>query len=219
MNLKAVIFDFDGVCIDTERARFRSWQMIYESYGFELPRDEWIKNIGTTSWVSDPFTILEKLTGKTLSRDKCNTMHRVNEMEIANSFSLQPGLTDRLNEARERGIPCAVASSSSHRWVDGHLIRRGIKHFFTATVCKEDTMVHKPDPRPYLLALERLHAAAADTVAIEDSPVGIASARAAGIYCIAVPCSMTKGMDFSAAQRIVGSLEEVSFSEFSTAPL
>ena len=213
MNIKAVVFDFDGVCIDTELARFRSWQMIYESFGCELPRDEWVKNIGTAAWVSDPFVILENLLGKQLDRTAYDAMHRVNELEIANTLPLQPGLTDRLREAHAMGIQCAIASSSSHRWVDGHLERRGIRELFVTTVCREDSAVHKPNPDPYLIALERLGVAAEDAVAVEDSPLGIAAARAAGLYCIAVPCSMTAGMDFSAAHATVSSLENVSFTD------
>ena len=211
MNLQAVVFDFDGVCIDTEYARFRSWQMIYEKYGFELPRDEWVKNIGTATWVSDPFVLLERLTGKKLNWEECDAFHRVKEKEIADTLPLQPGLIDRLQEAKALHIPCAIASSSSHRWVDGHLTRRGIMDLFATTVCKEDTSVHKPDPKPYLMVLERLGVPPANAVAFEDSPLGIASARTAGLYCIAVPCGLTAGMDLSAAQRIVASLEEVSF--------
>lgn len=216
MKLQAVVFDFDGVCIDTEHARFKSWEMIFESFGCELPRDEWIKNIGSAAWVSDPFIILEKQTGKKLDRSVYETMHRVNEMEIANTMSLQPGLTDRLREAQTLGIPCAIASSSSHRWVDGHLERRGIRELFATTVCKSDTERHKPDPQPYLLACERLGVAPAHALAIEDSPAGIAAARAAGLFTVAVPCSMTAGMDFTEANRIATSLKEISFVAISS---
>lgn len=212
MKLEAVVFDFDGVCIDTEHARFRSWEMIFESFGCELPRSEWIKNIGSAAWISDPFVILEKQTGKKLDRTVYEAMHRVNEMEIANSMSLQPGLTDRLHEAQALGIPCAVASSSSHRWVDSHLERRGIRELFATTVCRSDTERHKPDPQPYLLVCERLGIVPEHALAIEDSPAGVAAARAAGLSTVAVPCSMTDGMDFTEANRIVGSLEDISLT-------
>ena len=124
-----------------------------------------------------------------------------------------PCSRDRLREARATGVACAIASGSSHQWVDGHLTRRGIMEFFTVTVCREDTEGHKPDPEPYLQALELLGVAAGEAVAIEDSPAGVAAAHAAGLFCIAVPCSMTAGMDFSAAHRSVVSLEEVSLKD------
>ena len=212
MNLQAVVFDFDGVCIDTEFARFKSWQMIFESFGCVLPKDEWIKNIGSASWVSDPFVILEKMTRKKLDRSVYEAMHRVNEVEITNTMSLQPGLIDRLREAQALNIKCAIASSSSHRWVDGNLERRGIRELFAATVCRSDTERHKPDPQPYTLACERLGVIPEQAIAIEDSPAGVAAARGAGLYTVAVPCSMTADMDFSKANRIIGSLEEISLT-------
>ena len=143
-------------------------------------------------------------------------MHRVNEVEIANTMPLQPGLIDRLREAKAMGADCAITSSSSHRWVDGHLERRGIRELFTVTECREDSAVRKPQHAPYLTTLDRLGTAAENAVAVEDSPPGIAAARAAGLYCIAVPCSLTAGMDFHAAHRVVHSLEVISFSELGT---
>ena len=213
MDLQAIIFDFDGVCIDTETARYQSWQRIFESYGHELPLGEWVKNIGQAAWVSHPFDILQHLTGRLLDREALDALHRVGEIEIANSLPLQPGFADRLREAGALSISCAIASSSSHRWVDGHLERRGLIGQFKAIVCREDTGAHKPDPRPYLAALERLGVSSANAVVVEDSPTGIASARAAGLYCIGVPCNLTRDMDLSAADRIVKSLEEVSWRE------
>ncbi len=210
--VRAVVFDFDGVCIDTETARFLAWKRKFEQYGFELPLEEWVKNIGTATWVSDPFILLEELTGRRIDRAGFEGGLRRSELEIADSFPLQPGLKDRLEEAAGLGISCAIASSSSHQWVDGHLQRRGLTGMFRTTVCREDTSEHKPHPEPYLTALRRLGIPAENGIAIEDSPLGLMSAHSAGLYCIAVPSVLTKHMDFSAAHRVVASLEEVSLS-------
>jgi len=209
MDLKAVVFDFDGVCIDTEKARFMSWQRIFESFGLELPLDEWLKNIGKATYVSDPFVVLQSMVATDLDRSELHRRHRESEIEIAAGLPVLPGVVERLREARSLGILCAVASSSSHNWVDGHLERRGLRGFFNTVVCREDTESHKPDPAPYIKALDRLGVNSENAVAVEDSPAGVASAKAAGLYCIAVPCSMTLGMDLSVADRLVGSLEEV----------
>lgn len=210
MDLKAIVFDFDGVCIDTEKARFMSWQRIFESFGLELPRDEWLKNIGKATYVSDPFTVLQSLVTTELDRSELHRRHRESEIEIAARLPVLPGVKELLGEARSLGILCAVASSSSHNWVDGHLERRRLLGFFDTVVCREDTESHKPDPAPYIKALVRLGVNSKNAIAVEDSPAGIASAKAAGLYCIAVPCSMTLGMDMSAADRLTGSLGEVS---------
>jgi HAD superfamily hydrolase (TIGR01509 family) len=213
MHIQAVIFDFDGVCVDTEMARFMSWQKIYTAFQLELPRDEWVKNIGKAAYVADPFDILERLAGHDLDREALHGQHRINELEIADALPLLPGVAERLTEAQSLGIACGIASSSSHLWVDGHLRRRGIFEMFGVIICREDTATHKPDPAPYLAALQRLGVDAENAIAVEDSPAGIASARAAGLYCIGVPCSMTRDMDMSGADLIVESLEEVSFRE------
>ena len=213
MALQAVIFDFDGVCIDTERARYLSYQRICAAYGFELPLDEWVKNIGMASWVSHPIDLLEEAIGVKVDREALDAQHRIAEVEIANAMPLQPGLLDRLTEAKYLGIARGIASSSSHNWVDGHLKRRGLFDLVDVIICREDTGVHKPDPGPYLAALTKLGVSSANALAVEDSTTGIASAKAAGLYCIAVPCSMTGDMDMSTADRLVGSLEEVSWGE------
>jgi HAD superfamily hydrolase (TIGR01509 family) len=211
MELKAVVFDFDGVCIDTEMARYLSWQRIYESFALEFPREEWIKNIGKATNIFDPYPHLERLVGRTLDKETILATHYDADIEITNGMPLQPGFAERLDEAASRGMKCAIASSSSHRWVDGHLRYRGLLDRFAVTVCREDTVSHKPHPEPYRTALRLMGVESGRAVAVEDSPLGIASARAAGLFCIGVPCSMTKDMDLGAAELLVGSLREVTF--------
>lgn len=211
MQVQAVVFDFDGVILDTEMARFVSWQRIFELHGQVLPRDAWIRNIGRAEMVVDPYVLLAELVGHSLDHGTLQQLHEKYEWEIAEELPLLPGVADRVLEATELGIPIAVASSSSHRWVDGHLKRHGLFDAFTTTVCREDTKRHKPDPESYMLAVNRLGAVPVATVSIEDSPLGIAAARAAGLYSIGVACSLTLGLDLSAANRLVNNLTEVSF--------
>ena len=102
-------------------------------------------------------------------------------MEQVESLSLLPGVEERIKEAVAMGIPLAIASSSSRNWVEGHLKSRNLLQYFTATVCREDTTLHKPLPHPYLKALELLKSSAEDSLAIEDSPIGIEAAVSAGL--------------------------------------
>lgn len=211
--LQSVLFDFDGVCIDTETARYLSWQEIYASYGLSLPLDEWIKNIGKASYVSDPYPLLESLAGTKLDKQEILDRHRVSEIEITNAMPLMEGFAERLDEALSLGWRCAVVSSSSHRWVDGHLNFRKLAGKFTFTLCREDTVKHKPDPEPYVTAAIKLGVSPGTALVIEDSAPGVAAAKAAGCRCIAVPCPMTKEMDFSAADMMSTSLAGVSFAK------
>jgi putative hydrolase of the HAD superfamily len=107
-------------------------------------------------------------------------------------------------------VPLAVASSSPAEWVIGHLSERGLLDAFTA-VCTGDEVLHtKPDPALYRLACERLGVDPSGAVAVEDSVHGVTAARAAGMHAVAVPSSLTVGMDFSHADLVVASCSELS---------
>jgi beta-phosphoglucomutase-like phosphatase (HAD superfamily) len=101
-----------------------------------------------------------------------------------------------------------VASSSSHRWVDGWLDRLGLSSFFSHVSCLEDTGKAKPDPSLFLHAAENPRMEPAETVVLEDSLNGLRAAHAAGMRCIVVPCEVTKHLAFDGAWRHHRSLEE-----------
>ena len=105
-------------------------------------------------------------------------------------------------------------SSSSRSWIDSNLERLGLVDGWATVVCADgDTTRCKPSPALYLEALELLGVAAAEAIAIEDSPNGITSARAAGIFCVGFPNDVTSTLDLSYADLVVGSLEDVSLAE------
>lgn len=213
--MKAVVFDFDGVIIDTEQARYDAWQKIYSSYGCFLPLDIWVQSIGKAQYAIHPYDYLQKNTGIQIDPAEIHALHKRLEVEITDKMPLLPGVKDRIDEAKELGMALAVVSSSSRAWVGGHLKRRGLLDNFKILICREDTEHHKPSPVPYLKAVNILGCGAAQAFAIEDSPTGIEAAVSAGLYCIGVGCSMTCDMDLSRANIIVKSLEEISFSNLS----
>ena len=102
----------------------------------------------------------------------------------------------------------AIASSSPHWWVDGHLTRLGLRAAFETLATADDVERVKPDPALYALALQRLGVAAAEAFAVEDSPHGVAAARSAGLACIAVPGPMTANEEFGAATLQMTSLAD-----------
>ena len=122
-----------------------------------------------------------------------------------------PGVGDYLMTARQHGLGIAIASSSEHSWVENHLSRLGLLKSFDFLVCREDTAAHKPDPAPYLEVLRRLNISASEAAAIEDSPNGIRAAKAAGLFCIAVPNSVTRSLKLDEADVRVNSLAEFPF--------
>jgi HAD superfamily hydrolase (TIGR01509 family) len=206
--INAIVFDFDGVIIDTEKACYDAWQTVFSEYNQVLLLEEWVKNIGRAVKVADPHKILEHLTGKSINQE--HLLHHAKEIEMAaaNKLTPLPGVLKTLQVARDMFIPCAVASSSGRNWVEGHLKRTGLEHYFKTLVCREDTSTHKPEPEPYLTAVNRLGALPENSIAIEDAPMGILSATTAGLRCVAVGCSLTKHLDLSRATWQLDSLDQ-----------
>ena len=123
---------------------------------------------------------------------------------------LLPGVERYLAEARRLGLKTAIASSSRSNWVMDHLERFGIDEHFDAILCREDVSRTKPDPELYQKALERLSVPAAETIAFEDSANGIRAAKAAGLFCVAVPNPLTADLDLTDADLQLESLEAVT---------
>jgi len=129
-------------------------------------------------------------------------------MTILSGYDALPGVRDRLREAEELGISCAVASSSPRWWVEHWLKHLGLIDAFRNVTCLEDTGKVKPHPSLFLHAAEKLGAAAEGVIVLEDSLNGLRAARAAEMRCIVVPGALTEHLDFDGAWRQFGSLEE-----------
>lgn len=210
--LRAVVFDFDGLMIDTESTALRAWQQLYESFGQELPLAEWVKLIGTWDALWDPRAELEQRLGKTLDWETIEPERMAAEFRLADEQQLLPGVSDLLDEAAASGVRLAVASSSSLAWVSHHLERLGIAERFEALATRHDVARTKPDPALYELALERLGVDAGQAFALEDSVHGVAAARAAGLKVVAVPGAIMLDADFSAANLRLDTLRGVSLA-------
>lgn len=207
--IKGIVFDFDGVIIDSEKARYDAWQSVYTIYGQTLPLEKWILNIGRARYVMDPHILLQNLTGLKLSYEELHQKAKEFELKFAADIPALPGVLGVINDASDKDIPLAIASSSSRAWVEGHLKRLQIYNKFSALVCREDTMAHKPSPEPYVTAVNQLGCRPEDAIAIEDSPLGIDAAISAGLKCIAVGCSITKELDLTKASLQLSSLCEL----------
>lgn len=210
--LQAVIFDFDGLILDTELPEFTSWREVYEAHGHVLDFEVWARGIGTRNGF-DPYALLEELTARTLDREAIRTARRPRYAALVQALSLMDGVRERLDEARDLGLKIGLASSSDDAWIYGHLDRFDIVARFDTIICANETLPAKPAPAVYLDALGQLGVKAEEAIAFEDSPNGIAGAQAAGLRCIAVPNSITAKLDLSKADRIVESLAAVSLKE------
>jgi HAD superfamily hydrolase (TIGR01509 family) len=210
---EALLFDFDGLLVDSESIAFQTWQEAYREHGAELDVERWAAAIGTVGGF-DPLEHLEESLGCAIDRETVERTQREREHALAAVQPFRPGVVDYLAEAGARGLRVAIVSSSSNAWVAGHLERLETVDDWACIVCANgDAARAKPRPTLYLEALDTLAVAPEDAIAFEDSPNGIAAARAARIFCVAVPNSVTAQLDLSAADLLVESLEEVPLRE------
>lgn len=213
--VRAVIFDFDGLILDTEEPVFRSWVEVYEEHGAQLPFERWVEIVGSTTTGFHPQRHLEELLGRPLQQEVLDR-RVVRRTEFVHAKELLPGVLQHIEEARVLGLKLGVASSSTTEWVSGHLTRLGILDRFDCLRCRDDVAKVKPAPDLYLAMLECLGVRAAEAFAIEDSPNGITAAKQAGLRCVAIPNSITARLDLSQADVVLRSLAEVSLAELMT---
>ena len=112
MRIRALIFDFDGLIVDTEGPIFESWQRIYRERGQELPRERWLTIIGTASGPFDPLLDLGQRTGEKLDRQGLDNLEQLYYKEATSMQQLLPGVEKYLADARRLGLKMAIASSS-----------------------------------------------------------------------------------------------------------
>lgn len=208
LSPRAVLFDFDGIIVDTEWAIYQSWSRFFTDHGHTLPLETYNQCIGSDFESWSPKTHLEDLSGNAFDWHDIDVARNVRIRRELEGSGPMPGVLDSLQELDQRGIPRAVVSSSSHDWVDGWLDTIGLASHFSTTVCRGDAPRIKPAPDLYLEAARRLEVAPTDCLVLEDSVNGTKAALAAGMQTIAIPNRVTDCSDFSLAGRTLASLTE-----------
>ena len=214
--IKALIFDFDGLILDTETPEFRAWQAIYGEHGVEMPIEQWGRIIGGLGQSHfDAAIHLAELTSGGADAALMRGRHRSTSDELIRSQSVRPGVLDLLTEARLRRMGLAVASSSPHAWVDTHLTRLGLFDRFDHVICAGDVPTGRTKPYPdlFLKAMETLGVRADEAVAFEDSPNGVKAACAAGLFVVAVPNPITSMLTFEGESLRVDLLANLPMSK------
>ena len=209
MTIKGLIFDFDGLIIDTETPIYQSWQELYQSYGYELPVQKWSKLIGTAEAIFDPADDLDQLVGRRLDWKAIEPARQKRELDLIYRQPLLPGVAEILLAAKSAGLKVSLASSSTCEWVTGHLTRLGLIQSFDWILARDDVRRTKPDPELFLRALACLGLQPDQAVVFEDSPNGILAARRAGIFAVAVPGNMTRELILDNADLRLDSLADL----------
>jgi len=209
--IQALIFDFDGLILDTETPEVQIWQKLYARYGQEFPLDEWVRTVvGATVANLDPVALLERLTGLPLDRQALQDEAHRTRLDWQATLAPLPGVADYLDSARRLGLRLAIASSSPHGWVDGYLRHLGFSDLFDAVICREDAPRVKPAPDLFLTALSTLHVRADQALAFEDSPNGVKAAKAAGLRVVGVPNLITAHLGRLPADLTLASLSDLA---------
>lgn len=196
---KGIIFDFDGVLVDTEWAIYQSWVKLYAREGQEIAIETYAPCLGAGYSHWDPASHLESLTGKKYNWEKETPARQaLLEADLARS-GLMEGAAELLDWCAEQGVGITVASSSSRRWVQGWLERLSIYNRFAGVFTRTDGYPVKPNPALFEAAQQCLGLQKNECLIIEDSENGTIAAQNAGIPCVAIPNRMTAHSDFSRA--------------------
>jgi HAD superfamily hydrolase (TIGR01509 family) len=206
--IRSLIFDFDGLILDTEVPDLQSWQEIYLEYGCTLPMSVWAVCIGSSD-LFHPYEYLESQLGRSVDREAIRAKKRRRETKLIEAQPVLPGVKEYITDAKRLGLKLGVASSSSRSWVIGHLSRLGLLSHFDCIKCADDVERTKPDPALYISVLDELGLQADQAIALEDSPNGILAAKRAGLFCVAVPNPVTRQLSLQQADLQLTSLAEL----------
>jgi HAD superfamily hydrolase (TIGR01509 family) len=213
--IRAIIFDFDGLIVDTETPDYQSWQEIYRSYGCDLPMPQWTTFIGRGSHdISfDPYGNLEAQLKRPIDRNTVRTARRARMIDMVAVQPVLPGVEKYIIDAKQMGLKVGLASSSGGEWVKGHLTRVGLIEHFDCIRCSEDVTRTKPDPELYQAVLKMMDIQPREAIALEDSANGALAAKRAGMYCVAVPNPMTSDLNFDHVDYRLSSMLEMDLAE------
>lgn len=208
--IKAVVFDFDGLIIDTETVWFQAYEEVFQNYNVEFPIEVFTKCIGTDNGVLNQY-IDEKL-GES-SRENIRKLAKESHKSKMKSVKIRDGVEQYLSTAKQLGLKIGLASSSSREWVEDYLIKLQIYDYFQVIKTGDQVDKVKPDPALYLQAIEALNVNAYEAVAFEDSANGAAAAIAAGLKCVIVPNEVTQSIKFGKYDLRINSMSEMNLEQ------
>jgi len=192
--VKALLFDFDGLILDTETPEFEAWSALYQQHGQELSPELWGQFVGGDGASNfDPAVYLQTLAGTSLSPEDLRQQAR----RLAGAQILlqrpRPQMGETLAAAQALGFRLAVVSSSPRAWVEGHLQRLQLLSAFERLICREDVAPGRAKPHPdlYQKALKEMNLDPSQALVFEDSPNGALAGLRAGLPVAFVPNPLT----------------------------
>ncbi|ANF94773.1 HAD family hydrolase [Paenibacillus bovis] len=207
MKIKAIIFDFDGLILDTESVWFECYQEILSRYEMELTLEHFAPSIGTHG--NDFIDYVEKTIGKPgigrIIDQEVYVLHQ-QKMQL---IEAREGVADYLHTAREMELRIGLATSSNRAWIERFLGKLGLREYFEVIKTSDDVSAVKPDPELYLRVVDELGVKPEEALAFEDSLNGLRAAKAAGLHCAIVPNPVTSLLPFEHYDLRLDSMAEM----------
>jgi HAD superfamily hydrolase (TIGR01509 family) len=204
--IRAFVFDFDGLILDTESALIRSYADVHAAHSVPFDEAVFLRAVGHVDFTFDPWLAF----GPTAIHATLEAERQQRKQGRLELLPPLPGVIALLDEARAAGLHVAIASNSEHAWVEPHLKRLGIFDRFAFLACREDVASPKPEPDLYKLVLQHFGLRAHEAVAFEDSHTGSIAAKRAHLHTVAAPGPSTAHHDFKHVDLLVKSLAEVT---------
>ncbi len=211
--IKAVIFDFDGLMVDTETPAYHAFCKVYGEYGKELPLEMYAQCVGTSFDVFNPYTYLVEILQHSVEYEVIREQVNVQYRELLQHIQPRPGVVNYLKEARDMGLKIGLASSSYFNWIEPYLTRFDLHGYFDSINTADLVQQVKPDPELYLLSLQKLEVRPEEAVSFEDSLNGFTAAKRAGLHTVIVPNEMTSTFPFEFYDMKIPSMEAVELKE------
>ncbi|HVB06490.1 MAG TPA: HAD family phosphatase [Acidimicrobiales bacterium] len=210
----AVVFDLDGVIVDTEDSVFEAWCTVFRRHACELSLEDWNRTVGSAEGGRVVYELLcARASGAVAPREVLRAEIRDLQHDLFETMRPMAGVVEWVLEARALGLGLAVASSSFEEWVRRCLATVRLEQAFSSVHRPDERHAAKPAPDLYLAACRSLGVEPARAFAVEDSHNGLRAALAAGLRCVVVPNAITHGADFSEAHHRLSSLGELTLAE------
>lgn len=207
--IRALIFDFDGLILDTETALIDAYGDVHDAHGIPFDRALFVRSVGHADFAFDPW----RHFGPAAGRDALEAERRAFNRARSEAKPVLPGVVALIDAAQAAGLRIGLASNSSHGHVEGHLSRLGLLGRFAFIACREDVPSPKPEPDLYRLVLNRFGLGGTEAIALEDSSTGVLAAKRAGLWVVAVPNPSTGHHDLDKADLRVGTLADCRLPE------
>ncbi|MWV43260.1 HAD-IA family hydrolase [Paenibacillus sp. HJL G12] len=211
--IKAVVFDFDGLMVDTETPAYHAFCKVYGEYGKELPLEMYAQCVGTSFDVFNPYTYLAEILQHTVDPEVIRKQVDVRYKEMLQHIQPRPGVVEYLSEAKELGLKIGLASSSYFNWLEPYLTKFDLHGYFDSINTADLVQEVKPNPELYLLSLRKLEVEPEEAISFEDSLNGFTAAKKAGLHTVIVPNEMTSTFPFEDYDLKIPSMESMGLKE------